>query len=149
METQSDLQKTVERLQSDMFWMKCIATALFICLAGMFVTAWFRHPRTLDANEFIVRDRTGNVVARLGQLSFGTTCLTLTANQHVTVADLCVQNDEGAYLDLHNLKGESRGTLTPGFKMHEPMGHVQAGLAISENGHAISGISTHAINTPD
>jgi hypothetical protein len=148
LETQSDLLRTVERLQKDMFWMKCTATVLFICLAGIFITTWFRHPKTLDANEFLVTDRTGNVVARLGQLSFGATCLTLTANQQVSVADLCVQNDEGASLDLHNLKSESRATLTPGFKMYEPMGHVRAGLAISENGHPISGIS-HAANTPD
>jgi hypothetical protein len=132
-----------------MFRLKCIATALFICLAGIFITTWFRHPKTLDANEFLVRDRTGNVVARLGQLSFGTTCLTLTAIQHVSVADLCAQNDEGASLDLHNLKSESRATLTPGFKMYEPLGQVQAGLAISENGHVTSGISSQAVNTPD
>jgi hypothetical protein len=103
----------------------------------------------MEASEFLVRDRAGNVVARLGQSGFGDTCLTLTANQNVSVADLCVQNGEGASLDLHNLKSESRATLTPGFKMYEPMSHVQAALVIVENGHKISGIASHAIKKPD
>ena len=78
----------------------------------------------MEANEFLLMGRAGNVVARLGQYDFGDTCLTLTANQNVSVASLCVQNNEGAFLDLHNLKSESRVTLTPGFNLYEPPAHV-------------------------
>src|SRR5580704_8265473 len=121
LDIQSDLLTKIERLQRDMFWMKCIAAVLFLCLTAACLIAWFGHPKTVEAAEFLVRGRQGNVVARLGQLNFGDTCLTLTANQNVSVANLCVQNDEGTYLDLHNLKSESRATLTPGFSICEPL----------------------------
>jgi len=131
-----------------MFWMKCIAAVLFLCLTAACLIAWFGHPKTVEAAEFLVRDRQGNVVARLGQLNFGDTCLTLTANQNVSVANLCVQNDEGTYLDLHNLKSESRATLTPGFSICEPLYRFRASLGIFENGHEI-GISSRSANKPD
>jgi hypothetical protein len=142
LETQSDLLAKIDRLQRDMFCMKCIAAMLFLCLTAACLTTWFRHPKTVDAAEFLVRDRAGNVVARLGQLGFGDTCLTLTANGNISVANLCVQNAEGAYLDLHNLKSESRATLTPGFSMYEPITRFQAALGITENGHETA--SRHA-----
>ena len=56
-----------------------------------------------------------NVAARLGQNGFGDTCVTLMAKEKVAVASMCVQDEEGSSLDLHNLKSESRATLTPGF----------------------------------
>jgi len=150
LETQPDLLAKIDRLQKDVFWMKCIAFVLFLCLAAAaFITIWFRHPKAVEANEFLVRDRTGNVVARLGQLGFGDTCLMLTANQHVSVANLCVQNDEGAYLDLHNLNSESRATLTPGFNMYEPMEHFHAALGLVENGQPVGAISSNATRKPD
>jgi hypothetical protein len=89
LETQPDLHTEIERLQKDLFWMKCITSVLFLCLAAAFITTWFRRPKTVEANEFVVRDRTGNVVAKLGEFGFGDTCLMLTANQHVSVANLC------------------------------------------------------------
>jgi len=52
----------------------------------------------------------------LGQNGFGDRCLTLMAKEKVAVASMCVQDEEeGSSLDLHNLKSESRATLTPGF----------------------------------
>jgi hypothetical protein len=88
-------------------------------------------------------------VARLGQDGFGDTCLILTAKQNVSVANLCVQNSEGASLDLHNLKSESRATLTPGFNLYEPMFHLQPALIITEHGQVIDPISPQTIKKPD
>jgi len=70
-------------------------------------------------------------VARLGQFDFGDTCLTLTAQQNVSVANLCVQDSEGSRLDLHNLKSDSRAMLTPGFNTYEPTFHIQPALVIN------------------
>jgi hypothetical protein len=105
--------------------------ALLLCFVTMSVAIGTRHPNTVEANQFIVRDRTGNIAARLGQSSFGDTCLTLTASQNVSVASMCVQDGEGASLDLLNLKSESRATLTPGFKMYEPFGQVEPALIVN------------------
>jgi hypothetical protein len=149
LDSQPDLIARIERLQRDVFRTKCVAVVLFLCLAAGSIATWERHPKTAEANEFLLKDRAGNVVARLGQDGFGDTCLILSAKQNVSVASLCVQNDEGASLDLHNLKSESRATLTPGFNLYEPMSHLRPALVITEHGQVIDGISPNAIKMPD
>jgi hypothetical protein len=129
----------IETLHKDIFWTRCVVGLLFLFLAGMSMANWNRHPAIVRANEFLLTDRAGNVVARLGQYGYGDTCLTLTAKAHVSVANLCVQDDEGSSLDLHNLKAESRATLTPGFNVYEPLFHFRPALVISEakNPHSV------------
>jgi hypothetical protein len=131
LETQPELASQIQKLRIDLFWTRCMLAALLLCLVAMSVTIWARHPNTVEANQFVVRNRTGNVTARLGQGNLGDTCLTLTAGQDVSVASMCVQDREGAILDLHNLKSESRATLTPGFYMSEPLAHVQPALIVN------------------
>ena len=149
MDNQLDLVGRIERLQRDVFRTKCVAVVLFLSLAAASIATWERHPRAAEANEFLLKDGSGNVVARLGQDGFGNTCLILTAKQNVSVASLCVQNDEGASLDLHNLKSESRATLTPGFNLYEPMFRLQPALIITDHGQVIDPISPHSIKMPD
>jgi len=146
---QPDCVAKIERLQRDIFRAKCVGVVLFLCLAGGSIATWERHPKTAEANEFLLKDRAGNVVARLGQDSFEDTCLILTAKQNVSVVSLCVQNEEGASLDLHNLKSESRATLTPGFNSYEPIFHFEPALVIIEHGQVIDRVSSHAIKVPD
>jgi hypothetical protein len=122
---------------------------LFLGLTAVTIASWTRHPRIVEAAEFLVRDRSGNVLARLGQAGSGDTCLTLRANQNVSVANLCVQNAEGASLDLHNLKSESRAMLTPGFTMSEPMVRFTAGLTVVEDGKEIGSNSPRMIKSHD
>jgi hypothetical protein len=132
LDTQSDLASKIETLRRDIFWTRCIAGAAALCLAAVSVANWRRHPRTLDANEFLLKDQAGNVTARLGRDNFGDTCLTLTAKEHVAVANLCVQDTEGSSLDLHNLRSESRAMLTPGFNSYEPLFSFQPALVINQ-----------------
>jgi hypothetical protein len=149
LDSQPDLVVKIEKLSGDIFRTKCIAAVLFLCLVAGNVANWKRHPRTLEANEFLLKDRAGNVVARLGQYNFGDTCLSLTANQNISVANLCVQNNEGSSLDLHNLKSESRVTLTPGFNLYEPPSHFEPALVITEHGQVIGRVSSHTVTAPD
>jgi len=149
LDTQQDLIVRIEQLKRDAFRTKCVVVILFLGLATGTIANWLRHPATVTANEFVLRDRSGNVLARLGQEGFGDTCLTLTAKQNVSVASLCVQNEEGASLDLHNLKSESRATLTPGFNLYEPLFHVQSSLVITERGQIIQPSWPRPINKPE
>jgi hypothetical protein len=132
LDSQLDLSAQIEKLRRDILWTRCVAAALFLCLAVASVANWTRHPRTVEANEFLVKDHAGNVVARLGQSDFGDTCLYLTAKQNISVASLCVQDGEGASLDLLNVKRQSRATLTPGFTIYEPLYHFQPALSIND-----------------
>jgi hypothetical protein len=140
LDTQSDLASKIETLRRDIFWTRCIAGAALLCLAAASVANWRNHPKTVEANEFLLKDRAGNITARLGQDNFGETCLTLTAEEHVAIANLCVQDKEGSSLDLHNLKSDSRAMLTPGFYTSEPLFHFQPALIINEatNAHFAS-----------
>jgi hypothetical protein len=132
MESQLELLPQLETLRRDLLWTKYIAAILFILLAASSIASWTKRTKTIEANEFLVRDRAGKIVARLGHDDFGDTCLTLTAQQSVSVANLCVQDSEGSSLDLHNLKSDSRATLTPGFNAYEPTVHFQPALIINQ-----------------
>ena len=131
MENRVDLLPQIEKLRRDLLWTRYVATALIILFAASSVASWTKHPKTIEANEFLLRNPAGKIVARLGQFDFGDTCLTLTAQQNVSVANLCVQDSEGSRLDLHNLKSDSRAMLTPGFNTYEPTFHIQPALVIN------------------
>ena len=131
MEIQADLASQIQKLHKDIFWTRCILGAALVCLATVIVANSWKHPNTVEANQFLVRDRAGNVTARLGQDSFGDTCLTLVAEQNISIASMSVQGRGGASLDLHNLKSESSATLTPGFYMFEPLAQVQLALIVN------------------
>jgi hypothetical protein len=109
------LDFTSEEIAEGYFWTRCVLGLALLCLATLTVANWRRHPQTVEANELLLRGHSGNVAARLGQNGFGDTCLTLMAKEKVAVASMCVQDEEGSSLDLHNLKAESRAALTPGF----------------------------------
>jgi hypothetical protein len=132
MESQLELLPQIEKLRRDLLWTKYIAAILFVLLAAASLASWTKRSKTIEANEFLVKDRAGKIVARLGHNDFGDTCLTLTAQQSVSVANLCVQDSEGSSLDLHNLKSDSRATLTPGFNTYEPAFHFQPALIINQ-----------------
>lgn len=131
MEDQSQLAVQLSALRRDVFWTKCISSVLIVCLGAAVCALWTKHPATIEAREFVVRDSAGITVARLGREAFGDTCLELTAKGDASIASLCVQNEEDAILDLHNLKTESRATLTAGVWLHEGPGALAPGLVIS------------------
>jgi hypothetical protein len=131
MGVQPDLISQVKKLRKDIFWTRCVLGLALLCFATLTVANWRRHPQTVEANEFLLRGHSGNIAARLGQDGFGDTCLTLMAKEKVAVASMCVQDEEGSSLDLHNLKSESRATLTPGFYVYEPLTKIGPALVIN------------------
>ncbi|MGA3178153.1 MAG: hypothetical protein ABSE19_12510 [Candidatus Acidiferrum sp.] len=133
MDIQLELASKIERLRKQIFWTRCIAGAALLCLAVAVTANWKRTREVVEAKEIILKDGAGNVAARLGQDNLGNTCLTLNAKAHIAVASLCVQDGEGSSLDLHNLKSQSRATLTPGFYLYEPHEHLQPALIINES----------------
>jgi hypothetical protein len=144
MDSEPDLKLKVERLQRDLFWSKTVAALLFLCLAAASLAIWTKHPKKVVADELLLKDPNGHVSARLGQDNFGSAYLTLTAKNSVSVASLCVEDDEGASLDLHNLKSKSRATLTPGFNLYEPNFHLAPMFLITDHGQIAYRIPTQA-----
>ena len=115
MDVQRDLISEMEELRKDILLTRCILGFALLCLGVLTVANWRRHPQTVEAGEFLLRGHSGNVAARLGQNGFGDTCLTLMAKEKAAVASMCVQDEEGSSLDLHNLKSESRAHAHAGF----------------------------------
>ncbi|MGH9747429.1 MAG: hypothetical protein ACRD59_15135 [Candidatus Acidiferrales bacterium] len=132
MENQVDFSGEIEKLRREIYWTRCLSAVAILCIGAVSVANWMRHPKSIAANEFLVTDRSGQIVARLGHDKYNDTCLTLTAKQQVSIASLCVQDDEGSSLDLHNMKTESRVLLTPGFNTIEPASQFQPALIISD-----------------
>jgi hypothetical protein len=116
----SDLVAKVDRLRKDILWTKCIAGLLLVSLVAVIVGERTKHPEIVEATRFVLKDDAGNVLAKLGSESFGSTCLTLSARAAAAASQLCVADDGGSLLDLHNRKTESRVLLTPGFTGYEP-----------------------------
>lgn len=137
MDTQSDMASQIQRLHSDIFWTRCILGVAILGLAALSIANFRRHAQTVEANEFLFKDRAGNIAARLGKDGFGDTCLTLTAKEHVAVASMCVQDGVGSSLDLYNSKSGSRAMLTPGFYITEPYMAVDPALVINGKNYAI------------
>jgi hypothetical protein len=140
LDSQLDLAAKIEKLRRDIFWTRCVAAVSFLLLTAGLVANWTRHPKTLEANEFLVKDQVGNIVATLGQDGFGSTCLSLTEKQKISNAALCVDYEGDSSLDLFNLKSESRAMLTDGFNIHEGPGRIEAGLMVHDeiNHHLLS-----------
>ncbi|HTU35404.1 MAG TPA: hypothetical protein VMF66_16495 [Candidatus Acidoferrum sp.] len=140
MEDQFELGREIDNLRRSIFRTKCGAGLLFICLGVGIFALWNRRVGTVDANELVLRDKAGNVVARLGQDSYSDTCLTLTSNHDASVASLCVDEGGGSVLDLHNLTEGSRAMLTPGFTIYEGTGKIRPGLMIHGPGDGSSNL---------
>lgn len=128
-----ELATEVEKLRKDNMRIKVVGGLLASVLFVLLVAGRFQHPKTVEGTQFLVKDSAGNVVARLGQMNLGVTCLTLTAKGHAADAELCVHDDESSHLALLNHHGDSRVSLSPGFTSYEPMTRFPAGLYIGED----------------
>lgn len=129
----SDLAAQIDTLRKDIFWTKCIAALLILCLVAVVIASRPRQPKIVEGTRLVLKDEAGNVVASLGKEDFGETCLTISAKAHAAVSALCVADDGGSSLDLHDLQTESRVLLTPGFTGHEPLLQFPAGLLIEKD----------------
>jgi hypothetical protein len=119
------------------------ALGLYMLLSALFaVFVLLRHPRkenTLEANEFVVTDKAGHVMARLGSSPVGT-CLEILGKTKEATATLCAGDESGSELLLTTHHGRSRAFLSAGGKFYESVGQtVLPGLIIAEvNGGSIS-----------
>jgi len=116
----TDLTAQVDKLRADIFWTKCIAGLLILSLFAVTVLGWTKRSQVLEATQFVLKDEKGNILARLGPESFGSTCLTFTAKVHSNRSELCVANDGGSWLSLYNTKTGSHVLLTAGRTAYLP-----------------------------
>ncbi len=133
MSTSPDILVELEKLRKDNKRIKAALGLLALALLAFVLAGHFHHPRVIVGTEFLLQDGAGNVVARLGHLGFGGTCLSLMTKDHGANAQLCVDDQDSSYLALIDRHDESRVSLTPGFTTYEPLGRIPAGLYIGKD----------------
>ncbi len=130
---QVDLAAQFKKLHRDNLWTKWVGGLLILLLSVLVLLGRIHHPKTVEATQFLLKDSAGNIVASLGQMEFGGTCLTLTAKAHAADAELCVHDDDSSSLSLLEHRGDSRVLLSPGFQTYEPSMRFAPGLYIGED----------------
>ena len=132
MDAPLDLAAEIAKLRRDNLKIKVAGGLLAIILFALLAVCRFQPLKTVEGNEFLLKDSVGNVFAKLGPYSGGT-CLTLNAKGHAADAELCVSDDESSFLRLSNKNGDSQVLLSPGHTTFEPLHRFPAGLYIGEN----------------
>ena len=108
-------------------------SALLIVLITLLLFAWrMERKDVVQAKEFILKDDSGAVVARLSHTNWGT-CLELTGKGQASEASLCVGDDYGSSLQLTNQHGADRAFLSAGLRMVEGPGTLSPGLVIAKD----------------
>ena len=135
----NELLVRIEKLESSRRRRGWAAVVLLVTLAGFAVWVQTRKPGVVEAREFVVKDASGNVVARLGGTGYGSTCLGLMGTEKVTYASLCVDNHYGSNLQLEN--GLIRAFLSAGADGKEGPGRLLPAFGIAEEGGNSAAIS--------
>lgn len=126
-----DLAAQIASLRRSIFWSKLVVGLLILVLFSLVLGGLTRRPKTVEANQILLKDKKGNVIAKLGDEGYGDTCLTLLAQANGPRSELCV-DQSGSFLVLSG-PNDSRVSLTPGFSTIEPLMPISPGLYIGEN----------------
>jgi len=144
MSDRSDLSTEIEELRRAIYWTRCLGGLLILGLATMIAAGRIRHPiaveagqmKTVEANQFLLKDNAGNLVARLGAQRIDGTCLTLSAKENAA-AKLCVGEDGSSSLVLSKKGGQSSVSLSTGNNAAQQgmeLAQVNTGLQIWKDG---------------
>jgi hypothetical protein len=126
-----ELAVQIASLRRSLFWSKSVVGFLILVLFSLVLGGLTRRPETVEANQILLKDKKGNLIAKLGDEGYGSTCLTLFAQVNGPRSELCVDRS-GSFLVLSG-PNDSRVSLTPGFSTIEPSMPIAPGLYIGEN----------------
>ncbi len=130
----------IEKLEAEnrrIKWGLGLCIVLLALFTILILTERVRTKNTLEAKEFLLRDRSGQVVARLGSNSVGT-CFEILGKTKGASAIMCAGDESGSDLLLTTRHGESRAFLSAGGRMYESVGEsMLPGLIIAENGAGV------------
>jgi hypothetical protein len=146
MSERTDLSAEVQKLRRALFWTQCLGGLLILGLTTFIGVRRIRQAlavetsqtKTVEANQFVLKDEAGNVIAKLGAQRIDGTCLTLSTKENSATAQLCVGEDGSSGLLLSGKSGHSSISLSTGNNAAEQgleLGQVNTGLQIwKDNG---------------
>lgn len=127
-----DLLSRLKKLEAQNFRIKVSTGLLFAVMLGLLVAGQIKNQKTVEAKEFILRDQSGNVAARLGHTDMQT-CLELLSHTKVMTAEICVGDDYGSSLALANRRLQARAFLSAGTRLSESgTGPLSPGLTLAQ-----------------
>jgi hypothetical protein len=138
---EGNLLARIERLERGNRIMKGAFIAMALLAAALFLVTRFESGRRLVAEELVITDDAGNVVAKLGS-AHHRTCLELDGSAELTKAALCADKTYGAFLNLTSRDPAGRAYLSAGERVPEGGYMVPALLVEGEAGKGM--LSFHA-----
>jgi hypothetical protein len=130
----------IEKLETENRRIKLILCFCVVVL-GVF-TAFVLRERvrakdTLEAKEFLLKDQSGQTLARLSSGSVGT-CFEILGKTNQASAMLCAGDESGSDLLLTTEHGTSRAFLSAGGRMYESVGEsILPSLMIAQDGKGL------------
>jgi hypothetical protein len=125
------LLQRVERLEARYHRAKWLIGVLAVCLVAFILALRTWPSDKIRAREFILINRSGEVLARLTKKSSGA-CFEMTGKNKIATAELCSEDDYGTSLMLMNNRGSSWAILSAGGKVLEPLSTISPELSIGE-----------------
>jgi hypothetical protein len=140
-----DLSTEIRELRKAMLLTQWLGGLLILGLITFIVADRIGHPETVEAsqtktvraNQFLLTDDVGNVIARLGAQRFDGTCLTLGEKENSGTARLCAREDGSSGLDLSKKGDQASITLSTGNDAAEQgteLAQINTGLLIRKGG---------------
>jgi hypothetical protein len=130
MTEQENLLTEIQKLRKASSRDRCIVVFLLGCLAVSILAVRAENRRTAVANEFLLKDRSGTVTARLTNDVYGP-CLQLGSQSASARAVLCVDPANGSTFLLSADHGQASVVLSP------CDGHILPVISLSEKGKPI------------
>lgn len=129
-----EIRKKIENLEAQNRRLKLTGMALCLLLSAALLLSWVATIRkgVLTANEFVLKDRSGRVLARLGS-DGSETCFQLMGEANGATASLCAGDEVGTSLMLDNRRSQSRAFLSAGTKLREGPGTILPGIVITHS----------------
>jgi hypothetical protein len=112
----NELLKRIQKLESTNKKIRFVAGAS-ILVALVALGFGLRNRSKIEVNEVLIRDQSGDIVARLGGGKRGV-CLSLIASTKLARADLCTSNSGGATLYLRDEQHKATAELSAGQSEH-------------------------------
>jgi hypothetical protein len=127
----------IGRVENDNRRIKLAIVATFLLSAvilAFMASGLLRGKQALEAQELLLKDSSGHIVARLGSGPVGA-CLEILGKTKESSATLCAGDDSGSSLFLAAHHGDSRALVSAGGLIYEtPNGNTSPSLMISEGG---------------
>ena len=135
------LEARLTRLERQNRWLWLgLVVMLAGALAQVTVGQAASAPRTLEAEQFLVRDASGRTLALLGADAAGNAALAFNDAGGKTRAALGLKSDGTSGLMLNDQRGDKRASLSTqssgkaGLSLFDDQGKIRAGIALNERG---------------